>query len=195
MSGRIKTDRRIIKTKKAIRNALAELLSQKDIGEISIKDIADRAEINRKTFYSYYRGVYEVIDEIENEIVSAFKEALRDMDFKRDMHDPYGIFKKLTAIINSDMDFYGHLMQINHNVSLVSKIIQTLKLDFKRSLSHQIDIDEKTLDLTVDYSVAGMVTVYQSWFNSGKAQSFEEISKAVSVIAFSGINGLISEGV
>lgn len=193
MNDTIKTDRRIIKTKKAIRNAFAELLSEKDISEITIKNIADAADINRKTFYSYYAGVYEVIDEIENEIISAFNEALRDVDFKRDLNNPYEIFKKLTAIINSDMDFYGHLMKMNHNINLISKIIQTLKLSIKKSFSEQITIDEKTLNLLVDYAVAGMVTVYQSWFNSDRTQSIEEISKTISVITFSGINGLLTK--
>ena len=192
MNNTIKTDRRIIKTKKAIRNAFAELLSEKDISEITVKDIADAAEINRKTFYSYYAGVYEVVDAIENEIVSAFNEALRDVDFKRDLNNPYGIFKKLTAIINSDMNFYGHLMKMNHNTNLISKIIQTLKLSIKKSFSEQVAIDEKTLNLVVDYAVAGMVTVYQSWFNSDRTQSIEEISKTISVITFSGINGLLA---
>ena len=52
-----KLDRRVIKTKKAIRNAFAKLISEKDINKITIKDIADTADINRKTFYNYYRRV------------------------------------------------------------------------------------------------------------------------------------------
>ena len=82
MSNTEKTDLRVIKTKKAIRDAFAELLSEKDIHKITITDIADTAVINRKTFYNYYAGVYAVVDEIENEIIMAFNEALQDVDFK-----------------------------------------------------------------------------------------------------------------
>ena len=45
-----RTDRRITRTKKAIRIALAELLCEKDINTITIKDISEKADINRKTF-------------------------------------------------------------------------------------------------------------------------------------------------
>jgi len=62
-----KIDRRILKTKRAIRNALAGLLATKELSEITIREIADAADINRKTFYSYYRDVYQIVDEIENE--------------------------------------------------------------------------------------------------------------------------------
>ena len=48
-----KTDRRVIKTKRAIRNAFAELLSHKDINDITIKDIADTADIREPFSASY----------------------------------------------------------------------------------------------------------------------------------------------
>ncbi|MBE5965816.1 MAG: TetR family transcriptional regulator [Lachnospiraceae bacterium] len=193
MNSNNKTDRRIIKTKKAIRNAFAELLSKMDIDEITITDIAETADINRKTFYNHYTGIYQLIDEIENEIISAFDDALRGVDFKNIRNNPYEIFKKLTTIINSDLDFYSHLMKTDFNTRLVSKIIQTLKLHVKKSFSDQITIDEKTLDLIIDYAASGMITVYQNWFNSGRTQSIEEISQSIRVMTFSGIYGILDE--
>ena len=191
MSNTVKTDLRVIKTKKAIRDAFAELLSEKDIHKITIKDIADTAVINRKTFYNYYAGVYAVVDEIENEIIMAFNEALRDVDFKLLLREPYEIFKKLTSIINSDFNFYSHLMKMDNNMSLISKIILALEFNVKKSFSEQISINKSTLDLVFDYAVAGMITVYQKWFNSSRTQSIEEISKSLSIIIFSGVNGLL----
>ena len=190
-----KTDLRVIKTKKAIRNAFAELLSEKDIQKITIKDIADTAVINRKTFYNYYAGVYSVVDEIENEIIMAFIDALRDADFKQLLHEPYEIFKKLTTIINSDFDFYSHLMKMDSNTSLISKIIQALEVNIKKSFSEQISMNKSTLDLVFDYAIAGMITVYQKWFNSDRTESIEEISKALSIIVSSGVNGLLENGI
>jgi len=195
MSSPEKTDLRVIKTKKAIRNAFAELLSEKDIQKITIKDIADTAVINRKTFYNYYAGVYSVVDEIENEIIMAFIDALRDVDFKQLLHEPYEIFKKLTTIINSDFDFYSHLMKMDSNTSLISKIIQALEVNIKKSFSEQISMNKFTLDLVFDYAIAGMITVYQKWFNSDRTESIEEISKALSIIVSSGVNGLLENGI
>lgn len=188
-----KTDRRVVKTRKAIRNAFAELLSEKDINEITIKDISDTADINRKTFYNYYSGVYQVIDEIEDEIVLSFESVLKDIDFKRDMGNPYRIFENLTAIINSDIDFYGHLMKMDSNANLISKIISALKNKLKSSFSSQIEIEEQKLDLIANYVVSGMLAVYQNWFNSDRSQSIEGLSNDVSIMAFSGINGMLKK--
>ena len=188
-----KTDRRVVKTRKAIRNAFAELLSEKDIDEITIKDISDAADINRKTFYNYYSGVYQLIDEIEDEIVLAFESVLKDVYFKRDMGNPYRIFENLTAIINSDIDFYGYLMKMDSNANLISKIISALKNKLKSSFSSQIEIEEQKIDLIANYVVSGMLAIYQNWFNSDRSQSIEELSNDVSIMAFSGINGMLKK--
>lgn len=97
-----KSDLRIIKTKRAIYTAFAELLTEKDMDDITVTDIASRAIINRKTFYNNYRGVYELVDELENEVIRTFDTAMQEIDF---VENPYAVFMKLTEIINSDMDF------------------------------------------------------------------------------------------
>lgn len=188
-----KPDRRVFKTKRAIRNAFAELLSEKDIDKITIKDIADRADINRRTFYSYYSGVYQIIDEIENEICTTFEDALKEMELKKVLENPYEIFDKLNTIINSDLDFYSHLLKINVNVNLASKIIELLKSEVKASIRNQIDMDDMKLEIMIDYSVSGMISVYQNWFNSDRSKSIEDLAETISLIAFSGIKGLLEK--
>lgn len=188
-----KPDRRVFKTKRAIRNAFAELLSEKDIDKITIKDIADRADINRRTFYSYYSGVYQIIDEIENEICTTLEDALKEMELKKVLENPYEIFDKLNTIINSDLDFYSHLLKINVNVNLASKIIELLKSEVKASIRNQIDMDDMKLEIMIDYSVSGMIAVYQNWFNSDRSKSIEDLAETISLIAFSGIKGLLEK--
>ena len=73
-------DLRVIKTKKAIRRAFTELLTEKDIDSITIKDIAERAIINRKTIYNYYRGVYQIVEDIENGIAADLDTAVRELE-------------------------------------------------------------------------------------------------------------------
>ena len=48
----IKADRRIIKTKKAIYEALVELMQKKKLNSITVTELAAQADINRKTFYN-----------------------------------------------------------------------------------------------------------------------------------------------
>lgn len=186
-----KIDRRVLKTKKAIRNAFAKLLSTKEVNQITVTDIADAADINRKTFYSYYSGVYAVMEEIENEILSSFATAIEDLDLTQALQDPYEVFIRLTAVISRDLEFYSHLMQTNSSNSLTMKLVTMLKQRFKATFGAHLNVNEKALDMLLDYTLAGMLKVYQEWFNSERTESIEEMSKKLSILTFAGTNGFL----
>ena len=188
-----KTDRRIAKTKKAIYRAFAELLSEKNINDITIKDIADRADINRKTFYNYYGGIYDLTDEIENKIIDSFEQVMREHNVNELLHNPYQMFAELTRIINSDFDFYQHLISIESNSNLVSKLFKTLKARGKEVISQYTVLDESTLDIVLDYVVSGMFTVFQHWFISSRERSIDDLAKMVATLSFNGINGILKD--
>ncbi|USS88365.1 TetR family transcriptional regulator C-terminal domain-containing protein [Fructilactobacillus hinvesii] len=58
------TDRRVRKTKQAIRTSLEHLLQTKtSLEEISVTEICDTADIGRKTFYSHYTDKYALMDD------------------------------------------------------------------------------------------------------------------------------------
>lgn len=193
MSEDKKIDRRVVKTKKAIYSAFAQLLLEKDVNAITIKDIADRADINRKTFYNYYAGIYELIEEIENKILYSFEQALMDVNIADALHNPNRLFNELTDIINQDLDFYGHLMRMENNSSLVVKLVGALKTKAKEIISKQTRLAPQMLDIVLDFVVSGMMKVYQNWFNSDRSQSIEDFSKTVSTLTFRGINGIMEE--
>ncbi len=193
MSEDKKIDRRIVKTKKAIYSAFAQLLLKKDVNTITIKDIADKADINRKTFYNYYTGIYELIEEIENKILYSFEQALMDVNITEALHNPNRLFNELTDIINQDIDFYGHLMRMENNSSLVVKLVGALKSKAKEIISRQTRLTPEMLDIVLDFVVSGMMKVYQNWFNSDRSQSIEDFSKTVSTLTFRGINGILEE--
>ena len=67
-------DRRVRRTKKAMTDALAELMSEKPLGSISVREIAEKADINRGTFYLYYRDVYDMAAQLQRGIFEKFNE-------------------------------------------------------------------------------------------------------------------------
>lgn len=62
-------DKRVARTRKAIRRALIELAEEKPVDKITVKELCDLAEISKPAFYSHYGTLYDVIEEIEDESV------------------------------------------------------------------------------------------------------------------------------
>ena len=172
---------------------LAQLLAEKELEEITVKEVADTADINRKTFYNYYTGIHQVIDEIESGIVFTFDQAIREVDARRDKKNPYVFFEKITAILNQDLDFYSHLFRMRGNLSLSYKITTLLKTKILTSFLQEHSCDPQEAEIFVEYAVWGMMTVYESWFNSQRSAPLEEISQKLSVVCVYGLAGLLRE--
>lgn len=70
--GEKKTDMRIIRTQKLIRDALRAMILEMDYQDITIKELANRAFINRNTFYLHYESLDVLFDELAEEIAQLF---------------------------------------------------------------------------------------------------------------------------
>ena len=162
-----KTDLRVIKTKKAIRQAFAELMSRKPIEEISISDISAEALINRKTFYAHYASVDEILG------------------------NPSVFFNDLLQIINENIDVYGRLLTMNGNSGLVHKIVQITRRQICSAFERESPVDRQTLDTGVYFMLAGMLAVIAEWYSSGREQSIESLSDQLSRLCFNGIHGIL----
>ena len=57
-------DPRVLRTRQLIREAFRVLLQKKEFDAITIKDIAQRATINRATFYAHYEDKYALLEDI-----------------------------------------------------------------------------------------------------------------------------------
>jgi AcrR family transcriptional regulator len=92
-----KTDIRARFTQKVLRDSLVELMKEKSILEISIKEICEIAGISRSTFYTYYRDQYDLLGQMEEEILVEFDKLIKK-------HSPVGAMlpaKELIMLIEA----------------------------------------------------------------------------------------------
>lgn len=70
------TDRRVKRTKKALRDALFELLDDKTINQITVTELTTLADVNRATFYFYYKDLNDMLRQIQEEAFNFFRDEL-----------------------------------------------------------------------------------------------------------------------
>lgn len=63
-------DRRIRKTRKVLQEALAALMMEKELHKITVKELTEKADVHRGTFYAHYQDVYALFEQMEDNIVS-----------------------------------------------------------------------------------------------------------------------------
>ena len=186
-----KVDLRVIKTKKAIRLAFTELMSRKPLEEITVSDVAAEALINRKTFYAHYASIFDIIAEIEDEIVASFQQMLTKKHFEDILQNPNDLFRDLNQIINNDIDLYGRLLTVNGTSNLVHKIIQMIRKQVCSAYQDEVPLDPQVLDMVVHFQLSGLLAVFTEWYNSGQAQPLDQMSEQLSMLCIDGMNGII----
>ena len=72
-------DQRTRMTKQLIRKAFMELLREKPIHSISIRELCGLAGINRGTFYAHYKDIYDLLEQIEEEMTRDIERALEPL--------------------------------------------------------------------------------------------------------------------
>lgn len=67
-------DRRVLKSQAAIKQAVLELMTEKNFDEITIQDIADRANVNRGTIYLHYADKFDLLEKVVEEHLNKLRE-------------------------------------------------------------------------------------------------------------------------
>ena len=71
-----KTDARIRYTQGVLKQALLSFLQEKPINKITVKEVCERAELNRATFYAHYSDCFALLESIEEDLLEAFQQSL-----------------------------------------------------------------------------------------------------------------------
>ncbi|EPR27889.1 Transcriptional regulator, TetR family protein [Geobacillus sp. WSUCF1] len=92
-----KIDRRIVKSQEAIKKAVVELMAEKPFDDITIQEIADRANVNRGTVYLHYTDKYDLLDKLIEEHMDNLRQLCReaaDLTFEEGNYIWYEYFER-----------------------------------------------------------------------------------------------------
>ena len=106
-------DRRIRKTKHQLRQSLTALLKEKPVQDITVRELADLADINRGTFYLHYRDVYDLLNQIEEELLGELESVLEKYQPGNILPNISKIFTEVYELVQRNSEIVGILMGDN----------------------------------------------------------------------------------
>lgn len=188
--GENNTDRRIRKTKKAIHEAILSLLEEKEYNDITISELTERADVNRKTFYNHYSDIQSVIEEIEDDWVDSLVQVLRTSlepfskenhisvrEIKEHLNDiSLPFFTTLLEELNTHPAIYLILTnQVGHS-SLIRKMVNAEKNLLLETLGQNLS-NSVWLDYFLVFTVNGAAGMLEQWYHSDKTISADQLSR------------------
>ncbi len=176
----IKTpDRRVRRTDYAIKMAFLDLMQSKALNQINISELAQLADIDRKTFYNHYQDIYQVLGSIEDDYADMVISFLDQAQFEQTLSNPYPFFHQLTQEIQNNGAIYQLLMKNNEHARLSKKIKTKLKQHLQTCDSHLIKFSQIQLDFLLDFILAGVMSAYEQWFSQNQNLNSEQLSALI----------------
>lgn len=159
----MKEDKRIIQTKQRIENTLIELLRNKYLGEITVKELCEKANINRSTFYVYYSSpsdVYKVIEENAINKINIFLDCLNNNITL------YNFFYDVISFLVSNKNVF--IVMTKESVILKNTIINSFT---KRFTLLNLDIN-----YLYEFLFFGFINVINKWFEKNQLETIDELA-------------------
>ena len=183
-----KLDRRQIRTKRRIREALMALVLEKSVEKITIKELAERADIDRKTFYLHYGSIGEVLSEMQEELLGRLESVISEYDLFQPNFDALAMFRQINGIILESTDFYRRMLVMDRYSFFYDKLKDTMKTyltDKYGQLLGNASISKIKLDLYLEYVSTGIMAVYVHWLRHPEFD-LDVVAQAASEIAYGG---------
>lgn len=184
-------DRRIARSKRAIRDAFVKLLSERPVEKITITAIAEYANVDRKTVYNYYLDKNEIVDEIEDEIISQFSSELGSFSFCNE-NDCQLLIDKFSRAILDNSDVFGDFLKIGADVRLMRKLNECMRAKLEAELKAN-GMDEKKAKRLAVFITGGIIGAYRSWYRESPRSPLDETAREIGHIVFSGMNSLMGK--
>ena len=181
-------DRRIKRTKMLLQNALVDLMLEKAVGKISVKELTQKADVNRSTFYLHYLDIYDMLEQMENEFVETIQGFFHDFFTPLPTSMPLTLFVNISEWLEQDKEYYVKLLRGSASGYIFEELESRIRDEFL-TLLYLIFLDEESLDLRtrVNFTVSGSVGVLRMWVMEGGNISLVELSETIDDILNNGM--------
>ncbi|MDH6365637.1 AcrR family transcriptional regulator [Enterococcus sp. PF1-24] len=165
-------------TKKKIKDSFWQLYQNKRIDKITVREVMDKAGYNRGTFYEYYTDVYDVLEQLENELLPN-PDNMPLAPIVAGSHEGNFGFNEFFKFYEENNEYFTVLLGEHGDASFLAKIKKSVKPIIKQGLIAKGTEDNFELDVMIEYNLSAMLGVFNLWFTSKDRPSMEEFVDSV----------------
>ena len=172
-----KEDRRVRRTKKMLAQALVALLQQKQAKEITVRELTDLADMNRGTFYLYYKDIFDMLEKIEDGLFEALEEIvfLHEHDDVSQQTKP--ILLDLFRFIEDNQEMCRVLLSPHGDMNFLHRLNEVVREKCLQMWPNKEDKNDATFEYHYSFVVYGCVGVFRAWLNSECQEPAEKMAE------------------
>lgn len=184
-------EHRVNTTKRKLRDALMELLKDKPLRSITVKELCLRAGLNRGTFYAHYSDVFDLMEQIEAEIENDFFAALEPILSAEGQSSLPRIVKRVFECIETNADLFKVMIGPYGDTEFAQNLLAKSKekcLPACRQCFPNADLVE--IERYFSFITGGCYALMERWMKGGMTESAAELADAAERIMECGVRYL-----
>jgi len=187
-------DRRIIRSKKALREAVIELMEERGFEGFTVNDLCEQADLNRGTFYNHFRDKDDLLATFEKEVMDdlgILQDKMKDLNLSdivigQSRGLPLPFLVELFDYLRQEGDFLHAVLGPGGDVGFGPRLRDSVCTHLIQSILHEKYRHDPTV--FVNYYVAFFASAYLGiiirWLETGMQESSEEMARIAMKLLF-----------
>ena len=178
------TDMRVARTRKALRSAFTDMICEMDYEQITIKELTERAGVNRKTFYLHYDSLDDLLGEMQNEMSKRFLARIKDLQ------PPYDMDKITRAFYLSmeESGKFGERLACSGNYHYINRRMVSSIMRNTWKKENEKAKDPYLQNIVMAYVSQSTLAIYRQWVADKKRIPLEDIIETTITLVCNGLD-------
>jgi AcrR family transcriptional regulator len=181
-----RVDPRILRTRQLIKDAFIDLLQEMDINKITVNRIAERATINRVTFYLHYSDIQDMLEKMAQEMAEDIENILMSTStYQNSVEDIGGVkLETLLEYIAKNAKFYKVVLSTKRTSIFMERLLNIISATIKErsenvSLPAAKDIQK---DIAIWYGSSALIGTISAWLRRDMPYTPQFLAKQLSML-------------
>ncbi|MDQ0207368.1 TetR/AcrR family transcriptional regulator [Alkalicoccobacillus murimartini] len=185
-----KIDRRKKYTRMVLKDAIIQLLKEKPITSITVKELCLLADINRSTFYGHYTDQYDLLDKISEEVVEDMYQTLNQYNFNKE-EEALQMTEKILEYVADKSDLCQVLLSENVDSTFKKQVMELTKHIIMREWIEDFTMNDKLSEYIPLLVLSGSIDAIESWLINGQKESPKEMATLIHHFTNYGLMGFV----
>ncbi len=185
----MKDNRRSQYTRTELRRALLILMLEKPVDKITVKELCDKADINRGTFYAHYASPEQLLAQVENEF---YLDLLAEVASFREAEDVQRIFEDALVALRERRELASALFGPHGDREFLSRVVHVAHdMCIVQWGGVSPEVSRELLEKLYSFISFGVARVLQDWLVSGAEEPPERLAAILTDLCNFGVSAFI----
>lgn len=186
-------DRRVMRTRAQLKEALTELMTEKDVQDITVCELAEKVNISRGTFYLHYKNVFDMLEKIEEEMFEGLRKAIADRPVDVTA-DPFWRLRPTYDFFTKHGAFTAVLMGPHGDRSFMQRVSDVLLEHCRRDYAAAFPGgNDRDYEYLFSFLFGGSLFMLEVWLRTGQQETPEFMADRTNRIITEGIQSVFPQ--